>query len=50
MNKIRKEDENIIIRMKLDDTKDKTFKCSCSLLLEDYDEFNIYFDFLDLET
>ena len=37
-------------RMKLDDTKDKTFKCSCVLLLEDYDEFYIYFGFLDLET
>lgn len=48
--KLNKEAENIIIKMKLDDTKDKTFKCSCSLLLEDYDEFNIYFDFLDLET
>ena len=50
LGNLNKEDENIIRRMKLDDTKDKTFKCSCSLLLEDYDEFNIYFDFLDLET
>ena len=50
LGKLSKEDENIIRRMKLDDTKDKAIKCSCSLLLEDYDEFNIYFDFLDLET
>lgn len=50
LGKLSKEDENIIRRMKLDGTKDKTFKCSCPLLLEDCDEFNIYFDFLDLET
>lgn len=50
LGKLTKDDENIIRRMKLDDTKDKTLKCSCAILLEDYDEFNIYFEHLDSET
>lgn len=43
LNKLSDSDKNNILKMKLDDNEEKMFKCSCCLLLDDYDEFMIYF-------
>ena len=49
LNKLSESDRNNILKMKLDDNNEKLFKCSCCLLLDDYDEFMIYFDTLTEE-
>jgi len=49
LNKLSESDRNNILKMKLDDNKEKLFKCSCCLLLDDYDEFMIYFGALTEE-
>lgn len=49
LNKLSDEDKNKILKIKLDDTKEKLFRCSCCLLLDDYDEFYIYFESLDTQ-
>ncbi len=49
LNKLSASDKNNILKMKLGDNEEKMFKCSCCLLLDDYDEFMIYFDTLSNE-
>lgn len=49
LNKLSASDKNNILKMKLGDNEEKMFKCSCCLLLDDYDEFMIYFDTLPNE-
>lgn len=49
LNKLSDSNKNNILKMKLADNEEKMFKCSCCLLLDDYDEFMIYFDTLSNE-
>lgn len=49
LNKLSDSDKNNILKMKLGDNEEKMLKCSCCLLLDDYDEFMIYFDTLSNE-
>ena len=46
LKKLSEEDQKKILRMKLTDS-DVLIKCSCCILLEDYDEFDIYFETVD---
>lgn len=46
LKKLSDVDKKNILRMKLASNKETLYKCSCCLLLDDYDEFLIYFDTL----
>lgn len=46
LKKLSDLDKKNILRMKLASNKETLYKCSCCLLLDDYDEFLIYFDTL----
>lgn len=49
LGKLSDEDKKNILRMKLTSNKETLYKCSCCLLLDDYDEFSICFDMLSEE-